>query len=107
MPKSFAEKINKAKLLVEAMRNNKETLPKPLTEEFIEDLAKKVDLAAELNSVQEKLKADLKTQTARLDTLRKRPLCRCQEAYQTRLRQRTMGRVRLRRQEVKLSVKKG
>ena len=32
MPKSFAEKINKAKLLVEAMRNNKETLPKPLTE---------------------------------------------------------------------------
>ena len=65
MPKSFAEKINKAKLLVEAMRNNKETLPKPLTEEFIEDLAKKADLAAELNSVQEKLKADLKTQTAR------------------------------------------
>ena len=65
MPKSFAEKINKAKLLVEAMRNNKETLPKPLTEEFIEDLAK------------------------------------------TRLRQRTMGRVRLRRQEVKLYVKKG
>ena len=71
MPKSFAEKINKAKLLVEAMRNNKETLPKPLTAEFIEDLAKKADLAAELNSVQEKLKADLKTQTARLDTLRK------------------------------------
>ena len=66
MPKSFAEKINKAKLLVEAMRNNKETLPKPLTEEFIEDLAKKADLAAELNSVQEKLKADLKTKTQEL-----------------------------------------
>ena len=44
MPKSFAEKINKAKLLVEAMRNNKETLPKPLTEEFIEDLAKRQTL---------------------------------------------------------------
>ncbi|KGN78148.1 membrane-binding protein [Porphyromonadaceae bacterium COT-184 OH4590] len=72
MPKkSYSEQISQSKLLVEAMKNNASSLPSKLTGDFIEKMNSKLQEAIETNTVQERLKADLKTQTAKLDELTK------------------------------------
>ncbi len=67
--KSYAEQISQSKLLVEAMKNNASSLPSKLTGDFIEKMNDTLQEAIETNTVQERLKADLKTETARLDAL--------------------------------------
>lgn len=72
MPKkSYAEQISQSKLLVEAMKNNAAGLPQKLTPEFTKKMNDTLAKAIDINTVQERLKADLKTQTAELDELMK------------------------------------
>lgn len=70
--KSYSEKVVQTKIMVDALRNNKESLPAGVTEETISKLEELKSLAEKLNSEQEKLKAQLKLKTEELsDTLDK------------------------------------
>lgn len=70
--KSYSEKVVQTKIMVDALRNNKESLPAGVTEETINKLEEFKSLAEKLNSEQEKLKAQLKLKTEELsDTLDK------------------------------------
>ena len=72
MPKkSYAEQISQSKLLVEAMKTNGASLPQKLSPDFIQNIETTLQKAIGSNTVQERLKADLKTQTAELDELMK------------------------------------
>jgi hypothetical protein len=69
--RSYAEIISQVKVLIEAMRVNVGSLPKPLDDSFIDELESLVEDAERVNVKQEKLKADLKTETAKIDSIRK------------------------------------
>ncbi len=67
--KSYAEVITRTKLMAEAMTANKAALSPKLDDAFIERLTLESREAEKYNVAQEKLKADLKEQTAKLETL--------------------------------------
>lgn len=65
--RSYAEIISKSKVLVDAMNANQSSLSAKLDKEFITMLHNNIEEAAKLNTLQEKLKSDLKEQTAKLE----------------------------------------
>ena len=69
--RSYAEIISQVRMLIEAMRVNVSSLPQPLNDVFINELESLVEDAERVNVKQEKLKADLKTETAKIDSIRK------------------------------------
>ncbi len=72
MAKTFAETMNNAQLMASALKTNLETLKKRgMTQEFIDAFEASVSSIIAKNVEQERLKADLKTATAAIDTLLK------------------------------------
>jgi vancomycin resistance protein YoaR len=72
MAKTFAETMNSAQLMMTALKTNLETLKKRgMTQEFIDAFEASVSGINAKNSEQERLKADLKSATAAIDTLLK------------------------------------
>ena len=69
--RSYAEIISQVRMLIEAMRVNVSSLPQPLNDVFINELESLVEDAERVNVKQEKLKSDLKTETAKIDSIRK------------------------------------
>ncbi len=65
--KSYAETIVRSKLMLEAMKANKASLSTKLDDTFIGKFASDTSEAEMLNVQQEKLKAALKEQTAKLE----------------------------------------
>ena len=69
--KTYSTNLVESQVMIDGLKGRNDKLPLGVKAEDItklEELRKKMET---LNSEQEKLKADLKTQTARLDTLRK------------------------------------
>ena len=65
--KTYSEKVVSAKVMLDALKNNRENLPAGVTEEKINDLENLKLLTEKLNSEQEKVKAQLKQKTEELD----------------------------------------
>ncbi|ADQ82296.1 membrane-binding protein [Riemerella anatipestifer] len=65
--KSYAERITKVKLMLDAMTQNKSDLPKKLDDDYISQMQTLKDKIEVLNTEQEKLKADLKSKTEALN----------------------------------------
>ena len=65
--KTYSEKVVSAKVMLDALKNNRENLPAGVTEEKINDLENLKLLTEKLNSEQEKMKAQLKQKTEELD----------------------------------------
>lgn len=65
--KLYSEKVILAKIMLDALKNNKENLPAGITDETINNLEKLKSDSETLNSEQEKLKAQLKNKTMELD----------------------------------------
>lgn len=65
--KNYSEKVVAAKIMIDALNNNKENLPAGVSEETISKLIELKENSEKLNSEQEKLKALLKSKTAELD----------------------------------------
>ncbi|MDO5105313.1 membrane-binding protein [Capnocytophaga sp.] len=65
--KNYSEKVVAAKIMIDALNNNKENLPAGVSEETISKLKELKENSEKLNSEQEKLKALLKSKTAELD----------------------------------------
>ncbi len=68
---SYAEMVNQCRVLVDALRANRETMPQSLREQFTNKLDGDLAQIVQLNKLQEKLKADLKEQTAKVEALSK------------------------------------
>ena len=69
MPKSFAEKINNANVMFAALNAHIDQLSqRGMNAKFIESLGEEARKANAQNVVQEKLKADLKSATATLNS---------------------------------------
>lgn len=66
--KSYSESISQAKVMIDGLTGNLANLPKGMDEAFVNSLTDSRTQVVALNSEQEKLKADLKTKTAELDT---------------------------------------
>ncbi|MDR1678537.1 MAG: hypothetical protein LBR81_02040 [Prevotellaceae bacterium] len=68
--KTFAEQVNKAKLMIAALRMNLETLKqRGMSEEFIDLLENLINSISEKDIVQERQKADLRATTATIESL--------------------------------------
>jgi len=68
--KSYASQISDAQVMLAGLISNKDKLEKRgITSEFILSLGASLNNAIDKNNEQEKLKADLKTATATLDSL--------------------------------------
>ncbi|MDO4230121.1 MAG: membrane-binding protein [Capnocytophaga sp.] len=65
--KSYADSLFESKLMIDGLKNNKETLPAGIDETFINNIERIKDEVQKLNSEQEKLKADLKSKTKVLE----------------------------------------
>ncbi len=66
--KSYADVISQTEMMINALRNNLETVVKRgLDEEFINQFSEARNTAISLNNRQEELKAELKTQTSMLN----------------------------------------
>lgn len=65
--KSYSEKVILAKVMLDALKNNKESLPAGVTDETISKLEEFKSISETLNSEQEKIKAQLKSKTVELD----------------------------------------
>ncbi|AFL97555.1 membrane-binding protein [Ornithobacterium rhinotracheale] len=65
--KSYSESITSAKVMIDALKNNKGSLPQKLDDDFITKMENLRTKAETLNTEQEKLKADLKQKTEALD----------------------------------------
>ncbi|MFK8270256.1 membrane-binding protein [Capnocytophaga stomatis] len=63
MPKSYAEKMAQVKVLIDGLRESKDSLPAGITEETINELENLRNEVERLNSEQERLKAELKRKT--------------------------------------------
>lgn len=70
MAKTFAQNINDAQLMVTALNANLESLKKRgMTKEFIDELESSINAVSAKNSEQERLKGELRTATAAVDSL--------------------------------------
>lgn len=63
MPKSYAERITQTKVLIDGLKELKDSLPSGITEETITKLENLRSNVEKLNSEQESLKAELKKKT--------------------------------------------
>ncbi|MDO5105406.1 membrane-binding protein [Capnocytophaga sp.] len=63
MPKSYAERMALAKVLIDGLRESKDSLPAGITEEAIDEIENLRNDVERLNSEQERLKAELKMKT--------------------------------------------
>lgn len=61
--KSYANIINQCRVMMDAMKANKTTLPAAITEQALHQFEQRINESIRLNATQEKLKADLKEQT--------------------------------------------
>lgn len=69
MPKrSYAEVVSKAQVMLSGLKAHDQLARRGIDATFVTNLETKINSSIELNNEQEKLKADLKSKTAELDS---------------------------------------